>query len=407
LLIQLNILKLVNQPHHLLQHLVPHVLVLQRRVLQVLLQNLLKIIQFIQLIKKHILFIFYFFIYLNKKLIFYFYKIFEFRQVMNNTTTMNASYNTNFTTPETYYNEMISPNEMSIFVPHIDTKFSYNDIVHQFQDVFELGLIDRIEAVPKTNQTDGHPYLACFIYFWKWGNGYNAQHVYSNIHKNIPTRMYLSNDLYWMVLPNTSEVADLPLPKHMSFRIMCDLTTIPNTEEYIVDVFDLMNIGKVKADSIKIFQDFIELTMEYWYHSKTTYELQTLLEKRVNAYLNVNPTVDYKITPKVVYSKDELENDQNKWCSTEFWTIMYDDSLPATSGANPYIWFAREPNHPLNLEHPVDHPPSRSYLYKSTSDDEEKDLYYGMPPLEYVPPTYMPMTMPVYYVPCVYYPVMM
>ena len=135
-------------------------------------------------------------------------------------TVMNTFDNETIAQEKQTYCEAFAPNEVSIFVPHIGTEFTYEQIVYQFEKVYELGKIDRIEAIPKVNQTDGHPYLACFIYFWKWGNGFNAQITYNNMKKNIPTRMYVDQSLYWNVLPNMSEVANLPLPKHMSFHLL-------------------------------------------------------------------------------------------------------------------------------------------------------------------------------------------
>lgn len=250
------------------------------------------------------------------------------------------------------YNESYMPNEVSIFVPHIGVEFTYEDIVHQFENVFELGKVDRIEAIPKVNQVDGHPYLACFLYFWKWGNGYNSQMTYNNMRRNTPTRMYVTPTLYWQVFKNTSEVANLPLPKHMSFHMLCHPQAIPRPA-FLIDVFDRMNIGKVNPDSIYISNNCISLTMDYWYHSKTTYDLQELLHESKNTYLHVLPDVDYKETPKVVYTAEELLDDIESWQGEMFWTLIYDEVEPYTTGANPYIWNAREPDHPMNLPHPT------------------------------------------------------
>ena len=47
---------------------------------------------------------------------------------------------------------------MSIYVPHVDASYTFDQIAHQFENVFELGVIERIEAVPKVNQKDGHQF---------------------------------------------------------------------------------------------------------------------------------------------------------------------------------------------------------------------------------------------------------
>lgn len=327
---------------------------------------------------------------LNEKIDLLFFQIFLIHNCSEITTTTMAFCDNN------NYCEAFAPNEVSIFVPHIDTKFSYKEIVEQMQDVFQLGLVDRIEALPKVNQKDGHPYLACFVYFWKWSNSSNAQMVYNNMMENKPSRMYLTDSLYWVILPNMSEVATLPLPRHLAFQIACHENSTPSAE-FVIHLFDVMNIGKVNEKSIQIAKGQIQFDMDYWYHSKTTHEIQELLENHEDAILYVDPNVDYKTNPKVLFTKSEvIECGYDKDFATDLWTIMWTDSQPNTPGVNPYIWFARQPDHPLNCEHPKTH---------SLTD---RDIFRGMPTLEPIPPMVyeelVPMSTPIYYVPVMFYP---
>ena len=251
----------------------------------------------------------------------------------------------------TNYNTVMKPNEVSIFIPHIDMSYGFQDIVYQLQDLFELGKIDRIEALPRVNQVDGHPYLACFVYFWKWGNGYLSQQIYNNMKQNTPTRLYLNaTGTYWIALPNTSHVADVPLPEHISFYLVHDPKNVP-TKEQLVDVFDKMNIGRVSYNHTEYLEgDAIRVVMDYWYHSKTTFDIQSILKQKQITHLHVNPDVDLNSNTQVLFSSGELDDD---WTPNMYWTLAHDDEDPPTTGANPYLWYAREVDHPLNINYEI------------------------------------------------------
>jgi hypothetical protein len=162
--------------------------------------------------------------------------------------------------------------------------------------------------------------------------------------------------------------------------------------------------------------------MDYWYHSKTTHEIQELLENNEDAFLYVDPEVDYKTNPKVVYTNGEMLESGYDTMLGAFWKIMWTDCKPATPGVNPYIWFARQPDHPLNCEHPkthelVDHDifkgmPALERVWavaKLPNTDgmmlEVAELPYASEPVE--PMVYeelVPTTYPIYYVPVMFYP---
>jgi len=232
---------------------------------------------------------------------------------------------------------------MSVFVPHVDDRFSFEDIAYQFEQKFEIGKLDRIEAVPKINQKDGHVYHACFLYFNSWGNGYEAQNLRLRLMENKQTRYYVTESLYWMVCPNTSDVfvEDLPFPKHMALALYVSGN---HSLEDIVSTFDQMDLGKVNIQYTRLSQDPIiqqdftvykgvsttnsdvpwihimdprawkvVVEFDYWYHSKSSHEFQKMLE--TEKYVVLFPNIS------------------SRWVVTNY-------SKTNTAGINPYLWYA-------------------------------------------------------------------
>ena len=237
---------------------------------------------------------------------------------------------------------------MSIYVPHIDASYTFDVIAHQFEHVFEIGTVDRIEAVPKVNQKDGHAYYACFIYFSKWGNGYNAQYLRNQLMKGEQVRMYYLMDRYWMVCVNTSEVANLPMPENCAlsvympwdfvqnecidgdtgnynianlFHSMEVGAVVPGTWEYDASMTDVHESTKVPREIMgeKYFGDAFPMHVEfaYWYHSANAHEFQ----KNIEDYGHV-----------IVYPEMEGYPDMQ-------WLVMK-SSHNDSSGINPYIWYS-------------------------------------------------------------------
>lgn len=259
---------------------------------------------------------------------------------------------------------------MSIYVPHIDASYTFEDIEYQFEHIFEIGAIDRIEAVPKVNQKDGHAYYACFIYFSKWGNGYNAQYLRNQLMQGQQVRMYYLIDRYWMVCSNTSEVASLPMPKHCSLIVHMPWEFVENE---LIDretgncdierVFDTMEFGAVESvipsawnseHNDFVFEDVdhniysverpyldqksedlldepkpVHIQFKYWYHSKNAHDFQKDL-------IESGQVVFYPEIPGYPNMK---------------WIIMMSDHIPTTTGKNPYIWYSEPSKYQTQNKH--------------------------------------------------------
>ena len=264
---------------------------------------------------------------------------------------------------------------MSIYVPHVDASYTFEQIAHQFENVFELGVIERIEAVPKVNQKDGHAYHSCFIYFSKWGNGYNAQYVRNQFIQGEQVRMYYLVNRYWIVCPNTSEVANLPMPEHCGLSVYMPWDFVQNecidgdTGNYdISNLFDSVEFGAVSPGTWeydasmmdskdgtgdKILQstnsesrrlsefareiigevDFMDsfpmhIDFDYWYHSENAHEIQQNLadEGHVIIYPEIPGYPDMQ------------------------WLVMK-STKTATTGINPYIWYSESSEYQTQNKH--------------------------------------------------------
>jgi hypothetical protein len=62
----------------------------------------------------------------------------------------------------------------SIYLPHVLATDSEEFVLDILENKFNLGIISKIERIPKVNQIDGHEYYSCFIFFESWGTGEHA-----------------------------------------------------------------------------------------------------------------------------------------------------------------------------------------------------------------------------------------
>lgn len=247
---------------------------------------------------------------------------------------------------------------MSVFVPHIDAAFSFEEIAYQFEEHFHIGTLDRIEAVPKVNQRDGHPYNACYLYFASWGNSYMAQNLQFALMLNKQTKLYVCANLFWVVCNNTSVVHEenIPFPLHFSVLMFsnqpntladaieyfkeCDLGEVNlDCTQYILDVpeedVSTVNYGlnaivnrlesAEDAGSKALYKSFVDtvncprnvavIDFDYWYHSKNAHAFQQVLLETGVLVMPGHITEDMRWTFMPLYRS-------------------------ATYGSNPYIWIS-------------------------------------------------------------------
>jgi len=180
--------------------------------------------------------------------------------------------------------------QMSVYIPRLDAFSTPEYITHVFENVYEIGKVHRIEMVPRINNKNGQVYYACFIYFAKWFNGYNAQYLYQRLAFGQETLLYHKLDRYWILFSNTSEVRFLPLPTHINLYISYyhPATTIQD----VADIFESLEFGKVNLEKSmrrsnphfnimdeRSWAGHINLVFDYWNHSVNAHRLQEMLKE--------------------------------------------------------------------------------------------------------------------------------
>jgi hypothetical protein len=167
---------------------------------------------------------------------------------------------------------------MSFYIPHIDADITFETIVKVLEDQMELGNVDRIEAVPKVNQKDGHKYHTCFVYLRKWGNGYNAQFLRNQILEGKETKLYYMKQKFWKIFANTSVVAKLPMPHNYSLELYIpSYYTEPISFDSIKTLFDTLELGCVSGIRNTCIGCLV-VDFQYWYHSVNANLFQADLE---------------------------------------------------------------------------------------------------------------------------------
>jgi hypothetical protein len=191
------------------------------------------------------------------------------------------------------------PDLMSFYIPHVDVDISFETVANIVQNMMEIGEVDRIEAVPKVNQTDGHHYHSCFVYLKRWFNGYNAQHLRNQIVNGKETKLFYMKHRYWKLFANTSPVASLPMPTHFTLELY-----IPSyyshqvTLDQVAELFHSLELGSVSGIRYKnqyataTTSGYAPLIVDfnYWYHSENCHQFQ--LDLSSNSTVSMEPCVD-------------------------------------------------------------------------------------------------------------------
>jgi hypothetical protein len=216
---------------------------------------------------------------------------------------------------------------MSFYIPHIDADIAFETIANVLQNNMEIGTIDRIEAVPKINQTDGHPYHTCFVYLSKWGCGYNAQFLRNQLVEGKETKLYYMNHRYWKLFANTSPVAKLPMPENYSLELYIPSDyTEPLTIDTIANLFDSLEFGRVsgiryKQPPMVVYDNYncLIVDFQYWYHSENSHQFQ----------LDLNSKYQVELEPMVSDERPDM-----KWVVCK---ASHGGSI--ASNKNPYIYY--------------------------------------------------------------------
>ena len=233
-------------------------------------------------------------------------------------------------------------NSHSFFIPHVFNHITLNDLVKLIQESSpykgNVGIVDKIESIPKINKTDGHPYYSCFVFMKEWGNNNYAKDLRFKLYNNEQSRIYYklnnyANVEYIVLLPNKSETSLMNAPTHT------DLVLYLHTDIRLETVYNIMeglDLGKIRCIEAELYSsmptttsniwndanpdiwktkvrtqyNIIHIRFDYWYKTQTAYKFKEEIKKLT--YINI-PVFDGTI-----------------------WTFYETDAK--YEGVNPYIW---------------------------------------------------------------------
>jgi hypothetical protein len=234
----------------------------------------------------------------------------------------------------------------SFFIPHVHNYIGLSDlasIINNMQEVMEIhdsnnkmcripfyiGKVGRIEAIPKTNQKDGHLYYSCFVYMNEWyDNPYTKDIVYKlNTKQSI--RVYYKMAFkeaseYIVLLPNTSFISQLEPPLHMDLTLYLHTDVCLETVLSIIEGLDIGKVCRVDAElcmpnyetsnddtnefenncwkytnvtiwkqKVKPIYNRVHIRFEFWYKTKTAYLFQSDLKSKKSLTIPVMEGVNW------------------------------------------------------------------------------------------------------------------
>lgn len=236
----------------------------------------------------------------------------------------------------------------SFFIPHVFDHISLPQLVdlieqsspYKGEGNTSIGVVEKIESIPKVNQKNGRSYYSCFVTLSSWSNNEYARSLMYTLYNDEQSRLYYKLDgslkaEYMAVLPNKSETSMMDAPKHTDLVMYLH----PDTRlETVMSVMEGLDIGKIytieanikpayetssSASGLwksanpsmwyqKVDQTYMEVVvcMEYWYKTQTAYNFKREME---NATFIEIPVFE--------------------GC---YWTIY--EIEPRFEGVNPYVW---------------------------------------------------------------------
>ncbi len=218
-------------------------------------------------------------------------------------------------------NNIIYPN--SFFIPHVFNTLPLPELVKYLENVENVGTIQRIESIPKTNLTDGHEYYSCFVFLENWSTCDNATYIRGRLYENESVRLFYNDTVFITLLPNKSSITQLADPEHMD---LCVCLYEDMTEETVLKVMEGLDLGKVEYVEIQPYTSYtnphwykpvefkynlVTIRFKYWYKTRVAYSFQSHLA----LYGSVNVSV---------------------FGVTSCWTFYH--CTPALTSVNPYVW---------------------------------------------------------------------
>lgn len=220
----------------------------------------------------------------------------------------------------------------SFFIPHVSMYISLDELVNILETTDGgkgIGLVEKIESIPKQNKTDGHLYYSAFVFLKEWNDNAQSKYVRNNLYEDKQVKLYYNDyetnlKRYFLLLPNKSSTTEEKDPEHFDL-MLCNVHNEISCE-YIYNVLLGLDIGKVmeinwfphenqitnsnvwKYANIDIWNSHIKqqdnivcIHFDYWYKTKTACKFQEEIKNNslINIPIGHNMYLTfYKIQPK-------------------------------------------------------------------------------------------------------------
>ena len=177
----------------------------------------------------------------------------------------------------------------SFFIPHVFNSLPLQELADYLENVEKIGVVSRIESIPKTNLTDGHAYYSCFVFLEKWGDDENAKYIMSRIYSNESVRLFYNDTVFITLLPNKSSITQMAEPEHMD---LCVCLYEDITEDTVKKVMEGLDLGKVEYVEMQPYTSYTNphwykpvefkynlatIRFKYWYKTRSAYSFQNHL----------------------------------------------------------------------------------------------------------------------------------
>jgi hypothetical protein len=234
----------------------------------------------------------------------------------------------------------------SFFIPYVGEHITLDKLVELIESSSpykgegdtSIGIVEKIESIPKVNPKTGRAYYSCFVTLRSWSNNDCAHELMMRLYDDKQSRLFFKDGnnvipQYFYILPNKSETSMMDAPTHT------DLVMYLHTDvrlETVLSVIEGLDIGKVHSieagmipnrfnentcplkwvnqdiwrQKVNFQYNMVFITMEYWYKTQTAYAFKR--EMQDSTYVEI-PVYDGST-----------------------WTIY--ESAPRLAGVNPYVW---------------------------------------------------------------------
>lgn len=237
----------------------------------------------------------------------------------------------------------------SFFIPRLPDELTLDQLVDIIQlpspykgDQYDnsIGIVEKIESIPKISPKDGKPFKSAFVTLTSWSDNQYAKSLMMKLYNDEQSRVYYNppgcdyiNPRFIVLLPNKSETSMKEPPKHTDLIMYLHVDTSLETVLNVMEGLDIGRVHSIEAELLPYNKPYgcdspdyinvdiwnqvvkpkynaVHVNMEYWYKTQTAYAFER--EMKNKTYVEV-PVFE-----------------------GTFWTIY--EIEPKFKGINPYVW---------------------------------------------------------------------